>query len=93
MKNLLNNDDRRIIKLSFLVVLIITFIVILTSIFLCVIGHISVLHTIWLAISPLLGYLSSVICYVKIVITTKKQFHDYQKEQAKNLFLTILQMS
>ena len=36
MKNLLNNDDRRIIKLSFLVVLIITFFLFLTSIFLCV---------------------------------------------------------
>ena len=83
MKNLLNNDDRRIIKLSFLVVLIITFIVILTSIFLCVIGHISVLHTIWLAISPLLGYLSSVICYVKIVITTKKAISRLSERASK----------
>ena len=83
MKNLLNNDDRRIIKLSFLVVLIITFIVILTSIFLCVIGHISVLHTIWLAISPLPGYLSSVICYVKIVITTKKAISRLSERASK----------
>ena len=83
MKNLLNNDDRRIIKLSFLVVLIITFIVILTSIFLCVFGHISVLHTIWSAISPLLGYLSSVICYVKIVITTKKAISRLSERASK----------
>ena len=91
MKNLLNNDDRRIIKLSFLVVLIITFIVILTSIFLCVIGHISVLHTIWLAISPLLGYLSSVICYVKIVITTKKAISRLSERASKKfIFNNIL---
>ena len=40
-------------------------------------------RTIWLAISPLLGYLSSVICYVKIVITTKKAISRLSERASK----------
>lgn len=85
--NLLNNDDRRIIKLSFFLVLIMTFITLLVSIFLCCKGYTNVFQTIWLIVSPLLGYLSSLICYIKIVITTKNVISRLSEKASKKFIL------